>query len=164
MGVTGTDSVASGLTLLAEASRGFERAYVPYSKFPVGAAVLADDGRVFSGVNVENASYGLTICAERVALFAAVAAGASGLRAIAVAAQRMRPVLPCGACRQVMFELMQADSTVFLQNSDGSVRETTVGALLPEAFSSDDLVNGDAKRPRGVGAVVDDELTEGDGT
>jgi len=137
--ILGEDPPASGMALLAEASRGFDRAYVPYSKFPVGAAVLAADGRVFSGVNVENASYGLTICAERVALFTAVAAGATEFQAIAVAAQRMRPVLPCGACRQVMSELMRADATVFLQNSDGSVRETTVGALLPTAFSPEDL-------------------------
>lgn len=136
---TGEVSSSSGIALLAEASRGFDRAYVPYSKFPVGAAVLAADGRVFSGVNVENASYGLTICAERVALFTALAAGVSGFQAIAVAAQRMSPALPCGACRQVMSELMGADATVFLQNSDGSVCETTVGALLPAAFSPEDL-------------------------
>lgn len=134
------------MALVAEASLAFDRAYVPYSRFPVGAAVLAADGRVFSGVNVENASYGLTICAERVALFTAVASGASGLRAIAVAAQRMRPVLPCGACRQVMFELMGADAAVYLQNPDGSVRETTVGSLLPAAFSPDDLAQGNATR------------------
>lgn len=134
-----------GVELLAEASRAFDRAYVPYSNFRVGAAVLAADGRVFAGVNVENASYGLTICAERVALFTAVAAGASDFRAIAVAAQRMSPALPCGACRQVMSEHMRADATVFLQNSDGSVCETTVGALLPAAFSPKDLAEGNAK-------------------
>jgi cytidine deaminase len=139
------DPLASGSVLLAEASQGFDRAYVPYSKFPVGAAVLAADGRIFSGVNIENASYGLTICAERVALFAAIAAGASDLRAIAVAAQRIRPVLPCGACRQVMSELMRADANVFLQSSDGSVHETTVGALLPAAFTPKDLAQGNAK-------------------
>jgi cytidine deaminase len=138
------DDLARGIALLAEASRGLVRAYAPYSKFPVSAAVLASDGRVFSGVNVENASFGLTMCAERVALFTAISAGAVDLRAIAVAAQRMRPALPCGACRQVMSELMRADATVFLQNSDGSVHETTVGALLPAAFSPEDLSQGNA--------------------
>jgi cytidine deaminase len=81
-----------------------ERAHAPYSNFFVGAAVLDDKGRVFGGCNVENLSYGLTICAERVAIGSAIAAGATSLRAIAVVADTDTPVSPCGACRQVMAE------------------------------------------------------------
>ncbi len=91
-------------TLLASAWRVRDHAYAPYSEFAVGAALLADDGRIFSGCNVENLSYGLTICAERVALASAIAAGARNFTAIAVVADTNVPISPCGACRQVMAE------------------------------------------------------------
>ncbi len=107
------------------------RAYAPYSRFQVGAALLAKDGRVFTGCNVENLSYGLTICAERNAVFAAVAAGATEFAAIAIAADTREPISPCGACRQVMAEF--GDFKVLSTTLDGKVFESTVGSLLPRA-------------------------------
>jgi cytidine deaminase len=122
--------------LLLLARRAAERAYVPYSKFRVGAAVEAD-GRTYAGCNVENASYGLTVCAERVALFTAVAAGHRRVRRIAVTCADAGPDLgeggrmPCGACRQVMAELMGPDGEV-LVDGVGAFR---VSDLLPSAFT-----------------------------
>lgn len=114
----------------AKATR--ERAYAPYSRFHVGAAVLAEDGRVFVGCNVENSSFGLTVCAERNAVAAAVAAGA---RPVAVAVVGDTDHLPpCGACRQVLAEFL-ADMPVILGAPDGTTwRITSLGALLPSQF------------------------------
>lgn len=108
-------------------------AYAPYSGFAVGAAVLAADGRVFVGCNIENASYGLTNCAERTAIFSAVAAGARELRALAVVADGALPCSPCGACRQVIAEF--AVERIILANLKGSRRVVTKEELLPFAFS-----------------------------
>ncbi len=107
-----------------------ERAYAPYSKFKVGAALLAEDGRIFSGCNVENLSYGLTMCAERVAIGAALAAGVMSFRGVAVVADTGEPISPCGACRQVLSEfgvpkVMLANR----QRSEGFAMEE----LLPRA-------------------------------
>lgn len=113
-------------------------AYVPYSRFPVGAAVLAADGRVFTGCNVENASYGLSCCAERVAVFRAVSEGVREIAAIAVAADTPGPVSPCGACRQVLAEF-GPDARVILANCAGAVRATTVRDLLPGFFTARDM-------------------------
>lgn len=126
-------------TLLRAARDAREHAYVPYSHFPVGAAVLTRDGRRFTGCNVENASYGLCNCAERTALFAAVAAGCvpGDFVALAVAANTPAPVSPCGACRQVLAELCDADMPVWLGNLADAVQETRVAALLPGAFRLD---------------------------
>ena len=121
------------LLTLAAAMR--ERAYAPYSRYQVGAAVLTDDGRLVGGCNVENASYGLSNCAERTAIFAAVAQGARGVRAVAVATEVGGS--PCGACRQVMHEFAPdgVDVPVYLLDKDGAVvRETTVAELLPYGF------------------------------
>lgn len=119
---------------LREAARSArERAYAPYSGFAVGAAVLAGDGRVFAGCNVENGSYGLSCCAERVALFQAVAAGARDFRAILVLADTPEPVRPCGACRQVMAEF-GADWHVAMENTAGRRDVLRVADLLPLAF------------------------------
>jgi len=107
-----------------------DRAYAPYSKFRVGAALLAADGRVFTGCNVENLSYGLTICAERVAVGTAIAAGASEFSAVAVVADTKVPISPCGACRQVMAEFRVG--RVWLANRDECL-EFTLEALLPRA-------------------------------
>ncbi|WP_449429119.1 cytidine deaminase [Rhodanobacter umsongensis] len=122
--------------LLALARDARERAYVPYSHFQVGAALLARDGRRFSGCNVENAAYGLCNCAERTALFGAVAAGCrpGEFAALAVVADTDGPVSPCGACRQVMAELCGDGMPVLLGNLHGDVQETTVADLLPGAF------------------------------
>lgn len=99
---------------------------------------------MFSGVNIENASYGLTACAERVALFTAISAGARDLEAIAVVASYLRPVMPCGACRQVMTELMLPTAKVYLEDQLGIV-QIEAAELLPNAFTESDLRS--AKRP-----------------
>ncbi|MDN4594806.1 cytidine deaminase [Polycladomyces subterraneus] len=125
--------------LIEAAKQAREQAYVPYSRFRVGAALLTDEGTIFTGCNVENASYGLTNCAERTALFKAVSEGARRFTGIAVVADTEGPVSPCGACRQVMFELCPPDMKVWLANLKGDVTETTVGALLPGAFGKGDL-------------------------
>ncbi|HLK89386.1 MAG TPA: cytidine deaminase [Polyangia bacterium] len=111
------------------------RAHAPYSKFTVGAAVLDERGRVHLGCNVENASYGLTVCAERNAVAAAVAAGARRVRAVAVASGARPPALPCGACRQVLAELGDAETEILIAGPTGAAEPTTLGALLPRAFS-----------------------------
>lgn len=122
--------------LLHAARRARERAYAPYSNFRVGAAVRTRDGRVFDGCNVENASYGLCNCAERTALFAAVAAGCrpGDFEALAVVADTPGPASPCGACRQVMAELCGDAMPVLLGNLSDATARTTVGALLPASF------------------------------
>jgi cytidine deaminase len=125
--------------LLAEARRAREHAYVPYSRFPVGAALLTDDGVVFRGCNVENASYGLTNCAERTALFKAISEGKRRFVALAVIADTSGPVAPCGACRQVMAELCPPDMKVYLANLKGDLKETTVEKLLPDSFGREEL-------------------------
>ena len=131
-----------GNALLAEARACIELAYAPYSHFHVAAAVIDDQGRLFTGVNIENVSYGLTICAERVAIFSAIAAGARRIAAIAVTAQKLQTITPCGACRQVMVEFCPTTTPVFLDGGNSRCRETTVGALLPEAFTPIDLESG----------------------
>jgi cytidine deaminase len=110
-----------------------KKAYAPYSHFLVGAALLAEDGTVFSGVNVENATYGATNCAERTAVFSAVAAGHRKFKAIAVVGDLDVPLTPCGICRQVLAEFGK-DTVVICANLKGDTFTTTVGALLPSAF------------------------------
>lgn len=124
--------------LLTMAREAREQAYAPYSSFLVGAALVTRDGRRFSGCNVENASYGLCNCAERTALFSAVAAGCKpgDFEALAVIGDTQDPISPCGACRQVMSELCSEDMPVWLGNLHGDVQETTVGALLPGSFTA----------------------------
>ena len=122
--------------LIAQAKEVAARAYAPASGFAVGAALLARDGRVFLGCNVENSSYGLTSCAERNALCHAVAEGAREFEAIAIYTPREKPGSPCGACRQVLAEFAM-DLRVILVGSGGAVVETTIARLLPEAFRFD---------------------------
>ena len=119
--------------LAGMAHRARRRAYAPYSRFRVGAAVRAG-GRVFAGANVENASYGLTVCAERVAVATAVAAGARKLSAVAVASGTVPPTPPCGMCLQVLAEFGGPGLQVTLSGARGSRVETTLGDLLPMAF------------------------------
>lgn len=114
------------------------RAYAPYSKFRVGAAVLAGSGRIFSGCNVENASYGLCNCAERSAIFAAVAAGERRITAVAVHTPTAAPTMPCGACRQVIHEFGPKALIVALGNGRARI-ETRLDALLPRAFGPRNL-------------------------
>jgi len=121
--------------LLAAAFAAREHARAPFSGFLVGAAVECDDGRIYGGCNVESASYGLTICAERTAVFAAVAAGASGFRrmAIATAASKLTP--PCGACRQVLWDLC-GDIPILLGNAAGDTLTYQLRELFPEPFDA----------------------------
>ena len=116
-----------------------ERAYVPYSEFKVGAALLAADGTVFHGCNIENSGYSMTNCAERTAFFKAISDGVKDFTALAVVADTKGPCSPCGACRQVMSEFCAPDVPVYLTNLNGDVLETTVAELLPGAFSPEDL-------------------------
>jgi len=116
-----------------------EKAYTPYSHFAVGAALLADNGQIYDGCNIENASFGLTNCAERTAVFRMVADGARRLLAIAVVADAPRAISPCGACRQVLSEFAQADTPVVLANLQGDEKTCTLGELLPYAFWREDI-------------------------
>ena len=121
---------------LANAAR--ERAYAPYSNYPVGAALRTKTGRVFTGVNVENAAYPQTMCAERIAIFKAVSEGEREFEVIAVTTDNGGS--PCGGCRQVMAEF-GLDTVILLADKNGSlVKETTVRQLLPEAFTPEKLV------------------------
>ena len=125
--------------LMQEAGAAREKAYAPYSRFQVGAALLTRDGKVFHGCNVENASYGLCNCAERTALFAAVAAGyrPGQFQTLAVVGDTDGPIPPCGACRQVIIELGSPALEVLLTNLKGDVEVTSAKALLPRAFYLD---------------------------
>jgi len=126
--------------MLLEASKtARETAYVPYSKFPVGAALLTKEGEVILGCNIENASFGLTNCAERTAIFKAVSEGKKEFAAIAISGDTEGPISPCGACRQVIAEFCAPDMPVYLTNLKGNVSETTVAELLPGAFTTGDL-------------------------
>jgi len=123
--------------LVARAREAMRNAWAPYSEFHVGAAIEAEDGRVFVGCNVESASYGLTICAERMALGAAVAAGARSLRRIAVTTEVDPPAAPCGACRQLLAEF--GLKLEVLAVGPSTERRWTLGALLPDAFTKETL-------------------------
>lgn len=120
-------------TLLEAAKKAREFAYSPYSKFKVGAAVLAKSGSIYTGCNIENASYGLTNCAERTAIFKAIAAGEVNLTALAVVADTKEPVSPCGACRQVIAEFKI--NKIIMGNLQGKMREVTLAELLPFSFT-----------------------------
>lgn len=118
--------------LFQAAVKARENAYISYSHFGVGAAVRAKDGRIFTGCNIENASYGLTVCAERNAIFAAVKEGVREFAALCVTADTPAPVAPCGACRQVMAEFQIP--VIYLTNLKGDVKETSLEELLPYSF------------------------------
>jgi len=124
--------------LVTAARRAAKDAYAPYSKFPVGAAALTRSGKIFTGCNVENASYGLTNCAERTAVFNAVAGGRRELTAVAVYTPTGKPTFPCGACRQVINEFGPAAKIVCVCDSPERV-EATLAELLPHAFGPRDL-------------------------
>ena len=131
----------SAAELVAAARGARERSYAPYSGFRVGAALLTAQGDVVTAANVENASYGLAICAERSAVVAAVAAGSRSFQAIAVAGNGPDPVTPCGACRQVLREFPRGvDLEVLCAGEAGdALLTTTLGDLLPESFGPEDL-------------------------
>lgn len=125
--------------LIAAACAARLRAYAPYSHFTVGAALLADDGHIYSGVNVENASYGLSVCAERNAVGAMI--NAKGRQILALAVCTANGVTPCGACRQVLSEFVpeEGEVPVWIVDGAGDVRQTTLAALLPESFGPQHL-------------------------
>jgi cytidine deaminase len=126
---------------LEEAKKARLRAYTPYSKFKVGAAILLKDGTYVHGANVENSSYGLSNCAERSALFSLVSQGydPKDIVEMTVVANDTKPVSPCGACRQVMHELLPKDAKIILANTAGKTIEMTKDALLPYAFVMDEV-------------------------
>jgi cytidine deaminase len=119
--------------LVAPARATRERAVAPYSRFRVGAALLAEDGRIFGGCNVESATYGLTVCAERTAVFKAISEGARAFRAVAVFTGADEPTPPCGACRQVLWDQCR-DIEVVMEVENGSRDRMALSELLPRAF------------------------------
>ncbi|MCA2971609.1 MAG: cytidine deaminase [Acidobacteriota bacterium] len=123
--------------LARQAMAARQKAFAPYSGFLVGAAVETTDGAIYTGCNIENASYGLTVCAERVAIWKAISEGVppGAFRAIAIAADSPHPTPPCGACRQILAEFAP-QATVTLINLQGVTREFTVAELLPESFNA----------------------------
>lgn len=125
--------------LIEEAIKMKDFAYNPYSKFPVGAAVRTASGKIYTGCNIENASYPVTCCAERVAIFKAVSEGEKEFEEMAVAANTKRPVPPCGSCRQVMAEFFPQDMKIHLTNIHKEIKTVTVGELLPFSFQTEDL-------------------------
>lgn len=124
--------------LIEKAVEASKRAYAPYSKFQVGAALELEDGRVVQGCNVENASFGLTNCAERTALFAAIAMGEKKFKKIVIFVDRADFTPPCGACRQVINELAP-EIEILLVNCERKVKRTNIGELLPFSFGSNNL-------------------------
>lgn len=126
-------------TLKQNAESMLDAAYVPYSNFPVGASLLTKDGQIYNGCNIENASYGLSNCGERTAIFKAVSEGNRDFSYFVVTADTDEPVSPCGACRQVMAEFFEPDMPVLLTNKEGKIFETSIGELLPGSFKSGDM-------------------------
>ena len=126
-------------SLCAAARAMLARAYAPYSRFPVGAALECADGSVFTGCNIENAAFSPSLCAERTAVAKAVSEGHRDFARIAVAGSTEQFCPPCGVCRQVLSEFAGDSLEVLLVNSRGEIRETTLGALLPERFDSGNL-------------------------
>lgn len=116
-----------------------ESAYVPYSKFPVGAALLTKSGKVYTGCNIENAAYPVSLCAERVAIFKAISEGETEFVEMAVVADTERPVPPCGSCRQVMSEFFSGEMHVHLTNLNSNTMTVTVDELLPFSFQKTDM-------------------------
>ena len=125
---------------IQEALNARSKAYTPYSKFNVGAAIELKNGKIIHGANIENASFGLTSCAERNALFSLISQGYSkeDIVSITIIANDHGPVSPCGACRQVMHELLPRDAKIYLANTKGEIKETNTDELLPYAFVLDE--------------------------
>lgn len=125
--------------LIQYAIEAMKKAYVPYSKFQVGAALLTKEGEVVQGCNIENASYGLTNCAERTALYKAISEGKTSFDKLVVVASMDRPCSPCGACRQVIAEFCNPKMEVIMTNLKGDILIQTVEELLPGFFNSNDM-------------------------
>lgn len=131
------DNSAENKQLIDRAILAKDMAYVPYSKFRVGAALIDDKGRAFSGCNVENSSYGATCCAERTAIFKAVSEGSKKIRKMAVVCDQDDYCRPCGICRQVMAEFASDDFILLSARQDGEYEEFSMEALLPSSFRFD---------------------------
>jgi len=116
-----------------------EKAYVPYSKFPVAALLIDNNGKKHKGVNVENASFGLTLCAERNAITTAVTENMKKIKVLVVTGKTPEPISPCGACRQVIREFSDNDTVIILANKDKKYKITSLEELLPYSFGSEDL-------------------------
>ena len=124
---------------IEEANKMLSKAYIPYSKFPDGAALVTKEGKIYTGCNIENASYGLCNCAERTAIFKAVSEGERDFSYLVITGETDGPISPCGACRQVIAEFCDPKMPVLLTNVKGDEKEVTVEQLLPGAFTNDDL-------------------------
>lgn len=124
------------VSLATEACKG---AYNPYSKFAVGAAVKTASGQIYKGMNIENASYSATCCAERVAIFTAIAQGEREFTHIAIVGDTQKPISPCGVCRQVMSEFFSEETKIYMANLQGDIKETSMKEILPFSFTEDDL-------------------------
>ncbi len=124
--------------LIEQAKEAMAYAYAPYSKFKVGAAVLADNGKVYTGCNVENASFGATNCAERTAIFKAVSEGVTKITAVAIVSSSEAFTYPCGICRQVIGEFMH-EGTIILENETGEIKTYPFTSLMPYHFTQEDL-------------------------
>lgn len=124
---------------ILSAQKALEKAYVPYSHFPVGACLITKQGQTYQGINIENASFGLSNCAERTAIFKAVSEGERDFKHLVIAGNTLQPISPCGACRQVMAEFFSQDMPVTLVGKNGVLKEMTVEQLLPYSFTGQDL-------------------------
>ncbi|MGO2707767.1 MAG: cytidine deaminase [Leuconostoc mesenteroides] len=122
--------------LVDVANQALNDTYTPYSHFPVGAALLGENGEIFKGVNIENVSFGLTNCAERTAIFTAIAAGQRHFHGLVISGRTDEPISPCGACRQVMVEFFDPDMPTWLINDQGKEIETNIAELMPGSFNS----------------------------
>nr|WP_273730546.1 cytidine deaminase [Leuconostoc mesenteroides] len=122
--------------LVDVANQALNDTYTPYSHFPVGAALLGENGEIFKGVNIENVSFGLTNCAERTAIFTAIAAGQRHFHGLVISGRTNEPIAPCGACRQVMVEFFDPDMPIWLINDQGKEIETNIAELMPGSFNS----------------------------
>ncbi|TDP94730.1 cytidine deaminase [Halanaerobium saccharolyticum] len=116
-----------------------KNAYVPYSEFPLGAAILTEDGSIYTGVNIENAAYGLTNCAERSAIFSAVSGGHRKIEAVLIVSSTEEPVPPCGSCRQVINEFADGEIEIIMMTENGKEITMTSTELLPGAFSDSSM-------------------------
>ena len=125
--------------LIKEAILARENAYCPYSDFKVGAAALFEDGKIYTGCNIENASYGATMCAERTAIFSGVSKGNKKLKALALIGDTNGYTYPCGMCRQVISEFVQDDIMIYIVKNEKDYLEKTFSELMPGAFTKKDL-------------------------
>lgn len=130
-------------TLFNLSTKAYKNAYTPYSNFNVGAALVTNDQKAFVGTNIENAAYGSSMCAERVCIYSAYANGIKkdDIAGFALIANSVEPSMPCGACLQVLNELLNHDTTIYVFNLNGDCIETNIATLLPYPFDEDDLRN-----------------------